>query len=189
MNWEYQKELYTEKLKNIICNMNQRNGSYLFLLLLSIALFGCKVYSFTGASISPDIKTVSIQYFTNKASLVQPSLSQVFTEKLRDKFVSQTNLTQVKNNGDLQFEGYISDYRALPTAIQGNEQAALNRLTITVFVKFINIKDEKQSFETSFSRFTDYDSQQNLTTIESDLIDEVSSQLVDDIFNKAVINW
>ena len=102
---------------------------------------------------------------------------------------SQTNLDQVKSNGDLQFEGYITDYRAIPTAIQGNEQAALNRLTITVKVKFVNIKDEKQSFETSFSRFSDYDSQKSLTTIESDLINEICGQLVDDIFNKAVINW
>lgn len=169
--------------------MKVNNKSILFVILVSLAINGCKVYSFTGASISPDIKTVSIQYFQNKAPLVQPSLSQVFTEKLKDKFVSQTNLTQVKNNGDLQFEGYISDYRTLPTAIQGNEQAALNRLTISVMVKFVNVKDEKQNFETSFSRFTDYDSQQNLTTIEIELINEICNQLVDDIFNKAVINW
>ena len=58
-----------------------------FLLLIGSIINGCKVYSFTGASISSDIKTVSIKYFPNKASIVQPSLSQVFTEKLKDKFV------------------------------------------------------------------------------------------------------
>ncbi len=158
-------------------------------LLLAIFISGCRVYSFTGASISPDIKTVSITYFKNEASLVQPSLSQVFTEKMNDKFVSQTNLTQVKSSGDLQFEGAIVDYFSQPTAIQGNEQAALNRLTISVKVKFTNTKDEKQSFENVFSRYTDYDSQKNLTSIEQDLINDICNQLVDDIFNKAVINW
>lgn len=159
------------------------------LLLISCIVQGCKVYSFTGASISPEIKTVSISLFPNRASMIQPSLSQVFTERLKDKFVSQTNLAQVTSGGDLQFEGFISDYNSMPTAIQGNEQAALNRLTITVKVKFTNTKDEKQSFESSFTRFTDYDSRKNLATVEVDLINEICTQLVDDIFNKAVINW
>ena len=159
------------------------------LLSISCAFAGCKVYSFTGASISPDIKTVSIALFPNRASMIQPSLSQVFTEKLKDKFVSQTNLSQVKTGGDLQFEGYISDYVSMPTAIQGNEQAALNRLTITVKVKFVNTKDEKLSFETSFSRFTDYDARKNLASVEVELINDICTQLVEDIFNRAVINW
>lgn len=159
------------------------------ILLISISFSGCGVYSFTGASISPDIKTVSIGYFQNRAAIVQPSLSNVFTEKMKDKFVSQTNLTLTNTKGDLQFEGEITDYFTQPTAIQGNEQAALNRLTINVKVKFVNTKDEKQSFESSFSRFTDYDSRTNLATVESELINEICNQLVDDIFNKAVINW
>ncbi len=159
------------------------------MLSISIFLSGCGVYSFTGASISPEIKTVSIGFFQNRATIVQPSLSNVFTEKLKDKFVSQTNLTLTNTRGDLQFDGTITDYFTQPTAIQGNEQAALNRLTINVKVKFVNTKDEKQSFESSFSRFTDYDSRKNLASVESELINEICNQLVDDIFNKAVINW
>jgi hypothetical protein len=162
---------------------------FLFFILTSAFIAGCKVYSFTGASISPEIKTFSIQQFPNQASLVQPSLSQVFTEKLRDKFISQTNLTSVTEQGDLQFEGAITDYNSSPTAIQSNEQAALNRLTITVKVKFTNLKDEKQNFETSFSRFAEYKSTEILSTVELNLINEICNQLVDDIFNKAVINW
>ena len=158
---------------------------YFMLLIMN----GCGVYSFTGASISPEIKSVSIAYFQNRASIMQPSLSQVFTEKMKDKFVSQTNLTLIKSSGDLQFYGFISDYNTAPTAIQGNEQAALNRLTISVSVKFVNTKDEKQNFETTFSRFADYDSRTNLASVEQDLISEICNQLVDDIFNKAVINW
>jgi hypothetical protein len=162
---------------------------YLFSLLVLASLQGCGVYSFTGASISPEVKTVSIKYFPNRSSLIQPALSQAFTEKLRDKFVSQTNLRQITENGDLMFEGYISDYRTQPVAIQGTETAALNRLTITVNVKFTNQKDEKQNFETNFSRYADYDSKKSLAEVEQTLIDEIDKQLVDDIFNKAVSNW
>lgn len=158
-------------------------------LLIAVFIAGCKVYSFTGASISPEIKTVSIQFFPNRAPIVQPSLSQAFTEKLKDKFVSETSLTLVKGSGDLNFEGAIIDYNTQPTAIQGNDNAALNRLTITVTVKFTNTKDSKQDFETNFSRYADYNSKLSLTTVEQDLITQVNAQLVDDIFNKSVVNW
>ncbi len=149
----------------------------------------CGVYSFTGASITPGAKTVSIQYFPNRASVAQPSLSQIFTDKLRDRFVSQTSLTPLNDNGDLRFEGYISDYTVQPTAIQSSDVAALNRLSITVHVKFSNTKDEKQNFESNFTRFADFDAKKDLVTVEQSLMNDISSQLVDDIFNKAVVNW
>ncbi|HKR03981.1 MAG TPA: LptE family protein [Bacteroidia bacterium] len=161
----------------------------IFLFLIIGIISGCHVYSFTGASISPDIKTVSIQFFPNKAPIVQPSLSQVFTEKLKDKFVSETSLSLIKENGDLNFEGAIMDYNTQPTAITGNDNASLNRLTINVSVKFTNTKDPKQDFETNFSRYADYDSRKSLSAVEQDLITQINSQLVDDIFNKAVVNW
>lgn len=157
--------------------------------LIIVCLTGCKNYSFTGTSVSPDVKTVSISYFPNRASIVQPSLSQAFTEKLRDKFTSQTNLALKDGEADLILEGHISDYQTNPTAIQGNDNAALNRLTISVMVKFINTKDPKQDFETSFSRFADYSASQNFATVEQELISQINTQLVDDIFNRAMINW
>ncbi len=159
------------------------------LLVFTISIYGCGVYSFTGASIAPDVKTVTIQYFQNRASIIEPTLSQKFTEKLKDKFVSQTSLRVVESNADLLFEGQISDYRTQPIAIQGDQTAAQNRLTITVNVKFSNIKDNKQNFETSFSRFADYPSDKSLNEVEQNLIEEINKQLVDDIFNKAVSNW
>ncbi|MBL7928502.1 MAG: LptE family protein [Bacteroidia bacterium] len=167
----------------------QNNRGILLVICFYLVATGCKNYSFTGASVSPDVKTVSIAYFPNRASLVQPSLSQAFTEKLRDKFTSQTNLTLKEGEADLLFEGFISDYQTNPTAIQGNDNAALNRLTISVMVKFINTKDPKQDFETSFSRFADYSASQNFATVEQDLISQINSQLVDDIFNRAMVNW
>ena len=150
---------------------------------------GCGVYSFTGASVSPDIKTISIKYFTNLAQLAPPTLSQVFTEAMKDKFISQTNLTMVERNGDLNFEGTITGYSTSPIAIQGNETAAKNRLTITVNVKFTNQKDEKMNFETTFTRYSDFDSNAILSSVETVLIKDINTQLVQDIFNKAIINW
>lgn len=161
----------------------------IIILFASIFMAGCGVYSFTGASISPDIKTFSVKYFPNRASLIQPSLSQAFTEKLKEKFISQTNLRQVNDNADLRFEGYISDYKTQPVAIQGTQTAALNRLTISISVKFTNTKDEKQNYDFVFSRYADYDAQKSLAEVETSLIDDINKQLVDDIFNKSVSNW
>ncbi|MFN4233966.1 MAG: LptE family protein [Bacteroidia bacterium] len=163
-------------------------------ILIFTTLFfeSCKIsYSFTGASISPDIKTVSIKTFQNNAPLAQPTLSQSFTESLKDIFITQTNLTLIEKGGDLQFEGKITGYNVTPVAIQGNQvsTASLNRLTITVLVKFINTKDEKQNFEQSFSRFADFDASKNLASVENELIKDINSQLSQDIFNRAVTNW
>jgi hypothetical protein len=143
----------------------------------------------SGASISPEAKTIAIKYFPKTAALGPSALSAAFTEQLKDKFESQTKLTLVNGAADLTLEGAITAYVITPQAIQANETAAFNRLSITVNVKFTNLKDEKQNFETSFTRYTDYSSTQNITTIEESLIKEINSQLVEDIFNKAVINW
>lgn len=143
----------------------------------------------TGASISPDVKTIDIRYFRKTAALGPASLSQTFTEKLKDKFISQTSLSLITGNGDLTLEGSISAYNVSPQAIQTNEVAAQNRLSISVNVKFTNLKDEKQNFETTFTRYADFQSSINITSIEDQLITEINEQLVDDIFNKAVINW
>lgn len=165
-------------------------GRLIFFLLIIGLGSSCKInYSFTGASIAPDVKTISIQYFPNYAPLSQPGLSQVFTEALKDIFTSQTSLKLVGKGGDLNLEGAITNYYTTPVAIQGNDQAAMNRLTITVNVKFTNQKDEKQNFETSFSRYTNYSSTANLASIEGQLIKEINDQLVQDIFNKSVTNW
>ncbi|MFA5782629.1 MAG: LptE family protein [Bacteroidales bacterium] len=167
--------------------------SYRFFLIaffILSAFTACKVnYSFTGGSIDPKIKTISIQYFPNNASIIQPTLSQAFTEALRDKFSSQTKLTLVNKGGDLNIDGSITGYLTQPVAIQGDETAALNRLTITVNVKFSNKSDEKQNFEQTFSRFEDFQSSQSLSSVEETLINDINEALVEDIFNKAVVNW
>ncbi len=151
---------------------------------------GCKVnYGFTGASVSPDIKTFSVKYFPNNAPVVSPTLSQTLTEKLKDKIVSQASLTHTDKQADLIFEGSITGYGIQPIAIQANETAAQNRLTITINVKFTNLKNEKQNFETTFSRYADYNSQDNFSTVEPQLITTITDQIVDDVFNRVFINW
>ncbi|MBN3035411.1 MAG: LptE family protein [Bacteroidales bacterium] len=146
-------------------------------------------YSFTGASIPPEAKTIQINYFQNTASLVEPSLSQILTDALKDKFTSETSLIPVNQGGDLILEGRITDYATQPVAIQGNDQAALNRLTITIQVKYTNTVSEKDSYESSFSRYSDYSSSRNLSEVQEGLISEIVQWLVEDVFNKSVVNW
>jgi hypothetical protein len=149
---------------------------------------GC--YSFRGAvTIPKEAKSISVSFFQSTASLAPPTLSPAFTEALRDIMTTQTRLTVLNKGGDLQFEGTITGYSTGPIAIQANDQAALNRLTITVNVKYTDKFDEHRNFESNFSRFADYSSKQTLSAVESDLIQEINRQLVDDIFNRAFNNW
>lgn len=146
----------------------------------------------TGASISPDVKSVSVAFFQNRAPIVNPTLSQEFTEKLKDKFISQTSLDMISGDGDLMFEGEITGYDTKPIAITGNNQtdrASLNRLTVTVKVKFVNQKDEKSNFDQQFVAYEDYNSELGLDAVEGDLIPLIIEKLVEDIFNRSVVNW
>lgn len=154
-----------------------------------LMLGACGTYSFTGASISPETKTISIDRFPNNAMTVEPSLSQKFTDALRDKFVNETSLILMAKDGDLHIEGAIISYRTSPVAIQGDETAALNRLTISVDVTFVNTIDDSKSYKSKFSRFTDYPSTQNLNDVKDGLIDVINEMLIQDIFDKAVVNW
>ncbi len=157
-------------------------------LMLSAA--GCRMsVSLTGGTIDPRAKTVEITTFRNNASLVNPSLSQSFTTALKDKIQGQTPLTIVNAQGDYAIEGEITGYSVSPVAIQGNDTPAMNRLTVTVKVRFTNKFDETQSFEQTFSRYADYSSSRNLSSVESSLVEEINEALTDDIFNKAFVNW
>jgi hypothetical protein len=160
------------------------------LLLFTATWQGCTVsYSFSGASIPIEAKTFSVAYFRNNATLVEPTLSQTLTDALKNKMTNQTRLSQVDRNGDLAFEGAITNYApSQPGAISG-ETAVLNRMTITVSVKFSNAIDPKQNFEKSFTQYTEYESQLDLMSIQSSLIEIIVELLVEDIFNQAVVNW
>ena len=157
--------------------------------MISILISSCGIYSFNGASISKNTKTITIKYFTNNASTIQPTLSQVITEKLKDYFTQQTNLSINDNDGDLKFSGEITKYEIKPMAIQSNEVAGKNRLTIAVKVDFTNVYENEYNFSHTFSRYRDYESSQNFSEIEEILIEQISNELIEDIFNKSVVNW
>ena len=154
------------------------------------AVYACKVsYSFSGASIAPEVKTVSIQQFQNLATLVVPVLSSQLTEALQDKFSRQTRLTLVREDGDFSFEGDITNYTSTPIAVTGDEYASMNRLTITVKVNFVNKIQPEYNFSRQFSAYEDYDSNQLMQEVEPTLLPQIIEKLVDDIFNQAVSNW
>jgi len=150
---------------------------------------GCGIYSFTGASIDPKIKTIDIHYFPNRAEIIVPTLAQQFTDALIDKFRSQTKLKLVNGSADVIFEGEITGYNTISAAIQGNDKPAQNRLTITIRVRFTNNIKPEESFDQSFSRFETYGSTQSITAVESQLIVTIIDLLTEDIFNKAFVNW
>jgi hypothetical protein len=146
-------------------------------------------YSFSGASISPDSKTFSVGYFQNLAPLVVPSLSNTFTEALKDRLLNQTKLDYIRSNGDLSFEGQIIGYSIDPVAITGNDKASQNRLTITVKVKFTNKQNPELNFDKEFKQFKDFPSNVSVVSVQNDLIKDVTNQLIDAIFNASVANW
>ena len=165
----------------------------LALIMCSTLLVGCIFmrggYSFSGASIPEAAKTFSVAYFPNNAPMVSPTLSTMLTESLKDKFSRQTKLQMVEEGGDFAFEGEITGYSSTTASVSSDNYAQLNRLTITVRVEFTNVVEPQNSFTQSFSQFADYDSQQLLTDIQSELDQQIVDQLVTDIFMAAAANW
>jgi len=171
--------------------MRKKLAFYLVLILVLAGVApSCRInYSFTGANISPAVKTYSVYYFTNRARLVNPTLSQSFTEALREKLQRQTSLNELAEDGDLIFEGQITGYEVRPMSIQKDDMAALNRLTVTVRVKYTNNIDPDQSIEQTFSAYEDFDSTSSLSAVEDGLVPEIITKLTEDIFNATLANW
>lgn len=184
--------------KGKICSCSNPAVRYGYQVVLTIFLLisisGCKIsYSLSGASISPDVKTVFVDYFRNRSKVINPTLSQTFTEAMKDKFVNETGLTLNTDQGDLEFSGEITGYDVRPLSVQktetGMDYAAMNRLTVTVKVIFVNNKDHEQDFNTTFSAYYDWESSKTINQVEGDAVQVITQQLVDDIFNKSVANW
>lgn len=157
---------------------------------LAIFLFGCGIYSFTGASIPAGTKTFQVNYFQNNAMLIEPGVDLDFTNALTDLLLNQTNLELVKSNGDLVYEGEITEYRISPTTATSENTAAQNRLTISVNVRFYNKKAEDDDLEQRFTFFHDYDRNQQLIGPAKDEAHEVIfERLTQDIFNATLAKW
>ncbi len=188
------------KVTNIMYNCVERvihhspfTTLHLKLLIVNCTLLialGCSVnYSFTGASISPDIRTFSVAYIQNNAPLKNAALSDIMTEGLKDKMRSSAGLTLVTANGDLQFEGTITDYRTTFQGVTASQVAAQHRFTISVRVKFTNTKDESKNFDKTFTQFRDYPVSESFASLEDGLIRQITEEIIDEIFMEAVANW
>ncbi len=166
-----------------------------FLLFAVVALFNSCSIKFNGASIPPEMKTVTVNFFENNAPLVVPYLSQQFTEDLRTRIRNQSRLSIVQTDGNGIFEGRITNYEIRPVTLTDNTQTnsntqGSNRLSVTVSVKYTNNINPKQSFEESFTRFKDFVlSGSSLQALEPQLIKDINTQLTEDIFNRAFAQW
>lgn len=161
-------------------------------LLVIVAIDGCGVkYGFTGGSIPEGMKTYTVEFFENTAPIVNPTLSQTFTEALKERIRSQSSLSQVTNNGDAIFEGRITGYSIAPAAVEaGTDRAALTRLSITVNVKYTNTIKPEDNFEQAFTRFKDFSSAGgSIPAQEEALIRDINQMLTEDIYNRAFANW
>ena len=165
----------------------------LFLIFL-ISLQSCGNYSFTGASIPLGTETFQVNFFENVAgndlgSIFEPGLDRDFTSSLQNILQNQTNLQLVSQDGDLVYEGEIIEYRVSPMTATSELTAAQNRLTVSVNVRFINVKNEEDDFENRFSFYYDYPAETQLINIKSEAHDIIFERLTQDIFNASLAKW
>ena len=165
--------------------------SFLVLLIFTVTIQSCGTYSFTGADIDySTTKTFQVSYFQNNAQIVQPGIDRDFTLKLQDLLLNQTNLDLVNSNGDLIFEGEITEYYIAPITATSQSTAAQNRLTISVNVRFYNTKEALKDFEQRFSFYFDYSGSTQLTGSQlDDAIDIIFERITQDVFNASLANW
>ena len=159
------------------------------ILLFVLLMASCRVnYSFTGGDVG-NARTMTVELFQARAPLATPNSAQVCTETVRDLLLAQTPLKLARENGDVQYSGSITGYDVQPVNIQANETAALNRLTISLSVTYVNTLEPKKNSEFTIARFVDYDSSQDLAAVEEQLVAEISKQLAQDIFDRTLGNW
>ncbi|MCX8111850.1 MAG: LPS assembly lipoprotein LptE [Bacteroidia bacterium] len=163
-------------------------GSKELIGLLGWLLTSC-AYSFRSGALPPDVQTVSIPPIQNEASLVIPTLTQTFAEALRQKFISQSPLSLVSEKGDLTLYGRVVDFKVAPVAIQGTQQAAQNRLSITVHIRCVSARHPELNWEQSFMNFADFPAAQPLTAVQEVLIADICERIAQDIVNKTLSYW
>ena len=161
---------------------------FLYIPLLFI-ISSCGFYTFSGASISAEIKNIKIGYFINEAENFKVNLDRDITQKLTDFIIEQTDLSVNNNNYEIEINGKIISYDISPISISSNDFANQNRLSISVNVDFKNYINEKENYNQNFTRYVDYKSDQNLEEIESELTDQILEEICVDIFNKTFVNW
>lgn len=149
----------------------------------------CEVrYSMTGGQFS-GAKTFSVETFKSQTALASPIYAQQLTESYKSLLLSQSPLKLAEEDGELQYQGFITEYRITPVAIQGNETASLNRLTITVKLKYTNTLEPDLSFDKTFSKFADFEASLDLQSQEARLWEIINDQLMQEFYNASVGNW
>ncbi|MCS6789380.1 MAG: LPS assembly lipoprotein LptE [Bacteroidia bacterium] len=160
----------------------------LLLAIGGMGLSGC-VYSFRSGALPPQVRTITIMPFTNEATLVVPTLVQTLTEAVRQKFVTQSSLILSTGKSDLTLYGRIIDFKVAPVAIQGSQQAAQNRLSITVEVRCMSEAFPELRWEQTFMNFSDFPAAQPLSQVQEALVSDISDRIAQDIVNKTLSNW
>lgn len=163
---------------------------HILIIILTATTVSCGIYSFTGTNIQDNVKSFQVNYFQNAAPQIEPGVDRDFTIALQDLIQNQTNLELVPSNGDLVYEGEITEYRISPTTATANNTAAQNRLSVTVRVRFYNKKNEEDDFEKTFSFFYDYQGSSLLTgSIKDTALEEIFERITQDIFNASLAKW
>lgn len=165
---------------------------FIFSALTCILLLtSCSIsYQFNGASIDYNkTKTITIEQFPIRSSYVWGPMASMFNNELTDVYARSTRLQQVKRNGDLVISGEITDYSQMNQAVGADGYSAQVSLKMTVNVRFTNNADHNQDFERQFSATTQYDSRQQLSAVQEELVEQMSKDIVDQIFNATVANW
>ncbi|MEY4540979.1 MAG: hypothetical protein RLZZ306_2736 [Bacteroidota bacterium] len=159
------------------------------LLLTAYCLILTSCYTFRGASLDPNLKTIQIQNFQFQTAGGPPNLSLQFNEKLKEYFQRNTSLKTTNINPDLMFEGAITGFTVEPKAASSDDKGGLNRLTITIAVKFTNAKNDEKSYDQEFSFYQDFAQTQTITAVQGELVPKILDQIVLDIFNKTAGEW
>lgn len=166
-----------------------KNLKYLFILLIATTFSGCGVYNFTGTG-TIDAKTFQVNFFQNNADLIEPGIDRQFTLALQDLIQNQTNLNLVSTGGELTYEGEITDYRITPMTATADQQAAQNRLTIRINVRFTNKKKETDDFERTFEFYYDFPGNELPTgSVLNTAIQTIFERITQDIFNESLAKW
>ncbi len=183
--------MINDQLSTVLDRLPSISRLVTFLIVVSCSLIieSCGVYSFSGTTLSPDIKTVTINNFTLQTAGGPANLPLNLTEKLKEYYQRYTNLKVIPSGGDMALEGTVTGYDLIAVAPTANDQAGLNRLQITIQVRFTNAKDDTKSFDQAFSFYKDFPQNQTLSQNEGQLVPLILDQLVLDVFNKTAADW
>ena len=194
-NWVFQREPYIERLINLTFMKWTQNRLFSYIIIIYVFIIkGCGIYSFTGASIPPGVSTFQVNFFENQAgnrpgSTVEPGLDYDFTNALQDLIMNQTNLDLVTSEGQLIYEGEITEYSVTPMSATAEITAAQNRLKMSVSFRFINTKLEEDDYSKTYSFFYDFPAELQVFDVKDTAHKEIFDRITQDIFNDTLAKW